>query len=156
MKKEESVVVNKEPKRTSKWLIAVIVVIATLFTILPIIGMVYIAFEFDDYIYTEFEQDKLGRIFIKEDIMINNVEGFYNDEEKAYYVQGYLENNSENDLEFIYIEYYVYDENDVLLGTATASVDTLKANTKWKFKAIYSDIDGSEINKFELSKVEFY
>ena len=81
---------------------------------------------------------------------------FYNEEENSYYIQGYFENKSKNDIEFIYIEYLVYDENDVLLGTAYCSIDTLKANTKWKFKAVYSDFDSNEASKFELSKVEFY
>lgn len=113
-------------------------------------------FEFENSVYTEFEENKNGDIVLKKDIKIYDFDGFYDEEEKSYYVQGYLENNSKNDIEFVYIEYFVYDKNDVLLGTAYGSVDNLKANNKWKFKAIYSDIDSNEVSRFELSKVEFY
>ena len=154
--KNKESVVNREPKRTSKWLIVLIVVVASIFTILPIVGMIYAIFEFDNSVYTEFKKNETGETVIKKDILIYDSEGFYNEEEKSYYIQGYFENKSKNDIEFIYIEYLVYDENDVLLGTAYCSIDTLKADTKWKFKAVYSDFDSDEASKFELSKVEFY
>lgn len=156
MEKEKNVVDKIEAKRTSKWLVVLIIVIATIFTVLPIVGMVYAIFVFEDNIYTEFKQEDSGIISVNKDIKISNVEGFYNEEDDSYYVQGYLDNSSKNNLEFLYIEYLVYDKNDVLLGTAYCSVDNLKSNTKWKYKAIYSDIDSSEISRFELSRVEFY
>ena len=156
MKKVETVVNNKEPKRTSKWLIVLIVIFATLLTLLPIVGVIYVFFECENSVYNEFEETELGEIYLKKDIKIYDVESFYSEEENSYYVKGYLENTSKNDLEFICIEYFVYDNNGVLLGTAYASIDNLESNTKWKFKAIYSDIDSNEISKFELSKVEFY
>ena len=156
MKKEDSVVYNEKPKRTNKWVMVLIVVVATLFTVLPFGLVIYSFFAFENSVYTEFEEKENGDISIKKDIKVYDVEGFYNEEEKSYYVQGYLENKSKSDLEFINIEYSVYDKEDTLLGTAYASIDSLKANTKWKFKAIYSDIDSSEISRFELSEVEFY
>lgn len=153
---KEVIVNNVKPKRTSKWLVVLIVVVASIFTILPIVGMIYAFFEFDNSVYTEFKENESGQIVVKKDIVIYDSKGFYNEEEKAYYVQGYLENNSKNDIEYLYIEYLVYDKEGTLLGNAYGNVDILKAGTKWKFKAIYSDFDSNEASKFELSKVEFY
>lgn len=42
--KKENVVYTEKPKRTSKWLVVLIVIVASLFTILPIVGMVYAFF----------------------------------------------------------------------------------------------------------------
>ena len=154
---EKDIIVNNvKPKRTSKWLVVLIIVVASIFTILPIVGMVYAIFEFDNSVYTEFKENESGEIVVKKDILIYDSEGFYNEEEKAYYVQGYLENNSKNDIEYLNIEYLVYDKEGTLLGNAYGNVDILKAGTKWKFKAVYSDFDSDEASKFELSKVEFY
>lgn len=156
MKKEESVVYNEKPKRTNKVLVAIIIIVASIFTILPIVGMVYAFLEFDNYVYTDFEETGNGEIVVKKDVSISDVNGLYNEEDETYYIQGYLENTSDDDITSIYIEYLVYDSNDVLLGTAFCGVDNLGSNTKWKFKAIYSDIDSNEVSRFELSQVEIY
>lgn len=146
----------KEPKRTSKWLIAIIVVFATIFTILPFAGVAFMFFYFDDGIYTEFKEKSNGDIIVEDELRIYDVESFYDEISNNYYIQGYLENISGEELEYISLEYYVYDKDDVLLGTAYGSLDYLKIDAKWKFKANYMDVDSNEATKFELSSVEVY
>ena len=64
--------------------------------------MVYAFFQFENYVYTEFKYNESGETVIKKDISIYDSEGFYNEEENSYYIQGYFENKSKNDIEFIY------------------------------------------------------
>ena len=152
----KEVVVSREPKRTSKWVIAIIVIFTTIFTILPIAGIAFMFFYFDDMVYTEFKETSNGEIIVEDELKIYGVESFYDEVNNSYYIQGYLENISDEELEYISLEYDVYDKDDVLLGTAYGSLDFLKVDAKWKFKAIYADIDSSEVTKFELSSVEVY
>lgn len=156
MKKEEKLVSQREPKRTSKWVIALIVVFSTICTILPFIAMIFLFIFFDEGIYTEFEETKYGEILVDDDARIYGVESYYDEKSNTYYVQGYFENLDDEEIEYVYIDYLLYDKNDALLGSATASVDYIKANGKWKFKAAYYDVDSSEVAKYELSSVELY
>lgn len=155
MKKEE-VVNQKEVKGTNKWVVLLILVFTTIFTVLPIVAMICFIFLFDEGIYTEFKENKYGEIMVKDDARIYGVESYYDEASNNYYIQGYLENLDDEEIEYISIEYSVYDRNNVLLGTAYAGVDYLGANSKWKFKAIYSDIDSNEVVRYELSSVELY
>lgn len=151
--KEDVNVIKKEPKKTSKWLIVLIVIIVILVYALPIIGFVLTLNE--NYMFTEFKV-KDNITYVKDNVKIYDTTGFYNEDNKSYYVQGYLENISDVNYDVVSVEYLVYDKDNSLLGTAYASIDNLKKDGKWKFKAIYEDIDSSEVAKFELSTVELY
>jgi len=153
---EKETVIIKEPKRTSKLVIALIVIFTTVLTILPIVAFICFIFFFDEGVYTEFKENKYGEIIVEDDVKIYNVDSYYDNVSGNYYVQGYLENLDDEEIEYISIEYSVFDRNNDLLGTAYASIDYLDANTKWKFKAIYSDIDSNEVYRYELSEVEIY
>ena len=156
MKKQDNLVVQKEPKRTSKWVIALIVIFSVICTILPIIAVVFLLIFFDESVYTEFEENNYGEILVDDDARIYGVESYYDLDNDSYCIQGYFENLDDEEIDYVYIEYLLYDKNDVLLGSATAYVDNLKANGKWKFKATYYDIDSREVAKYELSSVEIY
>lgn len=155
MKKDNSVVYDGKPKTTSKWLIVLIIVLAVIFTVLPIAGVIYAIVE-DSSIVTEFERNDNDEVLLKKNIVISNETGIYNEDDGTYYIQGYLQNNSEDNLNYARIEYFVYDKNNNLLGTADCTITNLKQNIKWKYKATYYSIDSSEISKFELSRVELY
>lgn len=156
MKNDGSIIYDETPKKKKKGLIILIVLVATIFTVLPLIFMVYAIFNFENSVYTEFEESESGEVLLKKDTKIYEVEGFYNESDKTYYIQGYLENLTKEEIGYVTIEYLVYDDEDALLGTAYASIDSLKGNSRWKFKAIYFDIDSNEVSRFELSKVEMY
>ena len=152
----KEVVVSREPKRTSKWVIVLIVVFTMIFTILPIVGIAFMFFNFDNGIYTEFKETSTGEIFVEDELKIYGIESFYDEASNSYYIQGYLENISDEEHKFISLEYDVYDKDGILLGTAYGSLDFLKVDAKWKFKAIYTDIDSNEVTRFELSSIEVY
>lgn len=158
MKKGENLLNQRDPKRTSKWLVVVIVVFSTILTILPIVAMVFMFmfFDFDEGIYDQFEENKYGEIVVDDDVRIYGVESYYDEVYNNYYIQGYLENLDDEGIEYVSVEYSLYDKNDVLLGSAYSEIDYLKANGKWKFKVIYSDVDSQEVVTYELSEVEFY
>lgn len=151
---EENVnVVKKEPKWTSRWVVVLIVIIVILVYALPILGFVLTLNE--NYMFTEFKV-KDNITYVKDSAKIYDTTGFYNEDNKSYYVQGYLENISDVSYDVASVEYLVYDKDDALLGTVYASIDGLKKDGKWKFKTIYDDIDSSEVVRFELSMVELY
>ena len=153
---EKETIIIKEPKRTNKLVIALIIIFTTVLTFLPIVFIVALIL-FDDKVFnTEFKENNYGEIIVDDDARIYHVEGYYDNATGNYYIQGYLENLDNDKLEYVSIEYLVYDKDNVLLGTAYASIDNLSANTKWKFKAIYGDIDSSEVYKYELSSVDLY
>ena len=151
--KEDINVIKKEPKKTSKWLIVLIIILVILSYGLTIFGFVVTLNE--NYMFTEFKV-KDNITYVEDKVKIYDVTGFYNEDSKTYYIQGYLENISDVRYDVVSVEYLVYDKDNTLLGTAYASIDGLKKDGKWKFKAIYEDIDSSEVVKFELSKVELY
>lgn len=153
---EKETVIIKEPKRTNKLVVVLIVIFTVVLTFLPIIGIMYLVFFSDSVFNTEFKENNYGEIIVDDDAKISNVDGYYDNVSNNYYVQGYLENLDDDKIEFVSIEYLVYDKNNVLLGTAYASIDNISANTKWKFKAIYDGIDSNEVVKYELSSVELY
>ena len=82
MKKDINVI-EKEPKRTSKWLIVLIVIIVILVYALPIFGFVVTLNE--NYMFTEFKV-KDNITYVKDKVKIYNVTGFYNEDNKSYYV----------------------------------------------------------------------
>lgn len=143
-------------KTTSKPVLIGLVIGIGLLYILFFVGMFYLMFKLDTSVHTEFEKNSYGEIIVDNNVKVYGTSGLYLDSVESYYVQGYLENNSNNDIEFVAVEYNVYDMNNTLLGTADAYIEVVNSNTKWKFKAIYSGIDASKVIRYELSKVEFY
>lgn len=146
-------IVKKQPKGTSKWVIVLIIIVVILFYALPIVGFVLTLNE--NYMFTEFKV-KDNITYVKDKAKIYDTTGFYNEDNECYYVQGYLENISDVSYDVVSVEYLVYDKDDTLLGSVYASIDGLKTDGKWKFKAIYDDIDSDEVSRFELSQVELY
>lgn len=144
-------------KTTRKPVLIGLVIGGTLLYILFFVGMFYLMFKLDTSVHTDFEKNQYGEIIVDNNVKIYGTSGLYLDSVESYYVQGYLENNNNyHDIEFVTVEYNVYDMSNTLLGTADAYIEVVNSNTKWKFKAIYSGIDASKVSRYELSKVEFY
>ena len=49
-------------------------------------------------------------------MIVENVNGFYDEEYKTYYIVGYLKNKTKDEYRNIDIEYRVYDEENNILG----------------------------------------
>ena len=68
------------------------------------------------------------------------------------YITGTLTNNTDRDLDYIQVEYVLYDADGAQIGTALANTNNLKAGGAWKFEAAAFE-DGAEIASFELADV---
>lgn len=68
------------------------------------------------------------------------------------YVNGTLTNNSGHDLNYIQVEYVLYDSDGAQIGTALANTNNLKSDGVWKFEAISTEGPDS-VASFELADV---
>ncbi len=146
--KEET---NFEPKKkTSKWIIA-LVVLGCLYYIVPI-GLFTIALITDRF-NVEYKVMDDGSIQIdkKKLTVQKDVKGYYNEEKKAYYIEGKLTNNTDKDYNGIDISYYLYNESGEVLGEAGTYIQRLGAKKTWNFKVIYDDVDAMNVTKFEYN-----
>ena len=145
-------------KTTSKGLMAVIIGLGVLFLILPILLFFVFAITegFDDGVYTNFEFLDNNDLVINNKIKVFNVNYYLNVVTDAYYVEGYIQNIDDEDIDYISIEYNLYDANNNILGTAIASINDLKENAVWKFSAKCDGARGSNVARYELSKVTTY
>lgn len=141
-------------KKTKKWQIVLIVVLAMIIYVLPIASIFVLSY-FEEKAKTFEVKDNIIEIS-KGKLIIENVDSFYDEEDKTYYVTGYLKNTTEKEYEFIDISYRLYDKDGNILGEATTYLDNLSSKKTWKFKAIYSDIDAKEVDKFEFLGIDYY
>lgn len=89
-----------------------------------------------------------GKLMIQKDI-----DGYYEEEDKTFYILGTLTNNTANYYDYIELEYIVYDEEGNILGNASATLNQLKKGKSWRFKIVYDGIDAKEVSSFELSNI---
>lgn len=145
-------------KTTSKGLMAVIIGLGVLFLILPILLFFVFAITegFDDGVYTNFEFLDNNDLVINNKIKVFNVNYHLNVVTDTYYVEGYIQNIDDDEFDYISIEYNLYDANNNILGTAIASINDLKENAVWKFSAKCDGARGSNVARYELSKVTTY
>lgn len=103
------------------------------------------------------EKLKTGEFSIDHNVLVvdKDVESKYLYSDSTFYIYGYLKNNSNKDVEYLSMEYELYDKNDNILGAANAYIESLPKGKKWKFKATYSDIDAKEVQKYKLIKVDY-
>lgn len=55
----------------------------------------------------------------------------------SYYIEGTVQNNTDNDYSYIQIEFICYDKQGNNLGNALDNSNNLLKNQAWKFKAIF-------------------
>lgn len=71
----------------------------------------------------------------------------------ATYVTGVLKNNTDSNKSYVQISIPAYDTSGNKLGDAWANVNDLKANSTWKFKAMYLGSEKNPTFKTEELKV---
>ena len=54
----------------------------------------------------------------------------------AYYIDGYVKNNSDKEFSYVQIEFITYDSEGNTLGSCIDNNSGLEADGRWKFKAI--------------------
>lgn len=67
--------------------------------------------------------------------LLDGHNGFAGDYNIGYYVEGYVQNNTDKEYSYVSIEFNLYDSEGALIGTAIDNVNNLESNGKWKFKA---------------------
>ena len=149
-KKEETTITEVKPKKTSKWVI-VLIVIGCLYYLVPL-GLFFFAMVTDNF-KTEYKILNDGTIQIDKNKLTisNDVRGYYNAEKKAYYIEGKIKNNTNKDYNSINIDYYLYNESGEVLGAASTYLQKLGANKTWNFKVIYDEVDAINVYKFEYN-----
>ena len=152
MKKE-----NK--KKIPSWVILIIVLVS-IFMVLPVLVFVGVTvyFAFNDFDKVEMIE-KGNYTVIDDSFKIDNktVKGFYDKETDTYYITGTIKNTLEDECRnYVNISYNVYDKEGNLLGTANAYIDNLGKGQTWKFKAYYTDIDSKDVVSYKLDTVEHY
>lgn len=149
MNKEENVLEVK-PKKTSKWII-VLIVIGCLYYLVPL-GLFFVAMVTDNF-KTEYKVLNDGTVEIDKNklTILKDIRGYYNEEKRAYYIEGKIKNNTDKDYNGINIDYYLYNERGEVLGEASTYLQKLGANKTWNFKVIYDEVDAREVFKFEYN-----
>lgn len=139
-------------KKTPTW-VKVLIVGLTVLMYLFIISML-----FWDFWDQDWKRNRNGSISIDGGSLTiqKEVEGYYDEQRKVFYILGTLTNNSSDDYDTIDIEYLVYDEEGNVLGNASAYLNKLKKGQSWKFKVIYDGMDAKDIKKFEIGDINVY
>lgn len=79
-------------------------------------------------------------------------EGLDASNEYAAVITGTLTNNTDEEKNYIQVEYVIYDAEGAQIGTALANTNNLKAGGTWKYEA-YSTVSPSEVDSWELADV---
>ncbi len=144
----------KEKKKDKKLIL--VVLIAIIYTVIPFM-LVMGAFIITDLTQPKFTENADGSINIDDnDLTITkDLKYYYDEENETYYVEGFLVNNLDKNIDSISLEYNLYDIYNNLVGTAFAQISNVDPHGTWKFKATYSEIDAKTVVKIKLSNI-FY
>lgn len=141
-------------KKTKKWQIILICILGVMIYLLPMVGIFVVSYFEERGKAFEIKNNTIE--ISKGKMIIEKEDSFYNEDDKTYYITGYLKNTTEDDYDFINIYYRLYDADGNVLGEATAYLETLSSKKTWKFKAVYNDIDANEVSKFEFLNIDYY
>ena len=70
----------------------------------------------------------------------------------AYYIEGYIKNNSNKDFSYIQVEFTAYDADGNVLDSCLANNSGLEAKGRWKFKAMCTK-DVKKIASYKLKNI---
>lgn len=70
----------------------------------------------------------------------------------AYYIEGYVKNNSDKDYSYVQVEFTTYDAEGNTLGSCLDNNSGLEANGRWKFKAICSG-EAEKIASYKFKEI---
>lgn len=85
--------------------------------------------------------------------LLEGYKGYSDEYNFGYYIEGYVQNNSNWEYDYVQISFNLYDEEGVLIGTALDNINNLEAKGKWKFKAI-SLMDSEEVKNVASYKLK--
>ena len=70
----------------------------------------------------------------------------------AYYIEGYIKNNTDEDYSYVQVEFTTYDSEGNTLGTCLDNNSGLEAQGRWKFKAMcIEEVD--KIASYKLKEI---
>ena len=133
--------------------IALIVLAVILMYCLPFIFIMGVAFLVDGT--TKFEKVEETYVVSKGKVTIDTLSGTYDTEKKVYILSGELHNKTKSDIDYVNIDFSLYDKDGNSLGQAYGNIGKIKKDKAWKFNIIYEDINASEVVSFELDSVNY-
>jgi hypothetical protein len=69
---------------------------------------------------------------------------------------GKIRNDTDKDVSSVGINFFLYDTNGVLIGTAADGTDVVKAGTEWEFHAkCATDVKRSDVARFLIDQLQF-
>ena len=78
--------------------------------------------------------------------------GYSDDYGFAYYIEGYINNNTAKDYSYVSVSFVAYDSEGNTIGSCYDNNGGLQANGRWKFKAICSG-EAEEVARYELDEI---
>ena len=99
-------------------------------------------------------QDQTGQTENKEDLsLLDGHKGYLSD--WTYYIEGYVQNNTNKDYSYVHIEFNLYDADGAIVGTADDYIDNLEPNGKWRFKAtsFLSTSEEKNVTSYKLKEI---
>lgn len=70
----------------------------------------------------------------------------------AYYIEGYIKNNTDKEYSYVQVEFTAYDAEGNIVGSCLDNNSGLDANGRWKFKAICSG-EAEQIASYKFKKI---
>lgn len=70
----------------------------------------------------------------------------------AYYIEGYIKNNTDKDYSYVQVEFTTYDSEGNTLGTCLDNNSGLEAQGRWKFKAMCTE-EVDKIASYKLKEI---
>lgn len=81
---------------------------------------------------------------------LSNDKGYSDEYGFAYYIEGTVENNTNNNYSYVQVMFNVYDENGSVIGNCLDNINNLEGNGTWKIKAICSG-EAKDIKSYKLT-----
>lgn len=81
---------------------------------------------------------------------LSNDKGYSDEYGFAYYIEGTVENNTNNNYSYVQVMFNVYDENGSVIGSCLDNINNLEGNGTWKIKAICSG-EAKDIKSYKLT-----
>ena len=78
--------------------------------------------------------------------------GYSDDYGFAYYIEGYINNNTNKDYSYVQVSFTAYDAEGNTIGSCYDNNGGLQTNGRWKFKAMCSG-EAEEITRYELDEI---
>ena len=87
--------------------------------------------------------------------LLEGYNGYPGDYSIGYYIEGYIQNNTNKEYSYVSVEFNLYDADGALIGTALDNVNNLEGNGKWKFKAtsLISSDQTQQVASYKLKEI---